>query len=120
MAAGADLLAGLRVAELPGLSPGRHDLVMTLFAGDAVVADRAVRIDLQRSLALTVLVTRDCADVSCDEETTCRAAACVDVGCSELAPELCGAPECATDAECPAPVDRVEAQSIGSRFSPPA
>jgi len=93
-------IGGARVAELPGLEAGEHLLVVTLFDDGGVVLDRTVRVDLRETTALTVLATRDCTDVPCDAETTCRAATCVDERCSELSPEFCGDPECSSDAEC--------------------
>jgi hypothetical protein len=98
--ASASWIDGVRVAEIAGLSPGEHLLVVTLFDEEGVVLDRTVRVDLRETTALTVLATRDCTDVSCDAERTCRSASCVDQRCSELEPAFCGSPECTVDADC--------------------
>jgi hypothetical protein len=58
---------------------------------------------------ITVLLTRDCAGVSCplegDDATqaACLAGRCVEEGCTEETPELCVDPECASASDCGAP-----------------
>jgi len=100
-----DYLEGVRIAEFGNLEPGQRSLVVTLVdAEGATVAERRIQVDQEGSFAVTVLVTRDCRDVSCDDPAsqTCIGGRCGDVGCSELTPEACPAPECMGDAECAA------------------
>lgn len=109
-----DFLAGARVAQLE-LEPGEYVLRLTLLGPGAseLVARNAAFVMPDANLALTVLVTRDCAGVVCpgpgDDAslTECVGGRCVDPGCTPGSP-LCGAPECASDAECAAGVDCAE------------
>ncbi|MBW2461698.1 MAG: hypothetical protein JRH11_08625 [Deltaproteobacteria bacterium] len=97
----ASYLDGLRVAEFADLALGGHTLVITLFdVGGPPLVERTVRIDLRETTALTVLVSRDCREVACGDALSCRAGECVDETCSDLAPDLCPAPECDGDSDC--------------------
>jgi len=103
-----DYLEPQRVAERSGLAAGDRTVTVSLLApSGAVLASRRLRLDLDRSLAVTAVITRDCRDVSCpgpgDPEgfTTCIAGACADPGCSEADPAACPMPECTAASQCP-------------------
>lgn len=103
-----DFLTGLRVAELPELPLGDHLLEVRLLLGDEVVSTRPLRVVLRDSVAVTVLVTRECAGVACPapdgdpSATACLAGRCVDAGCTPQTPELCPEPACREAADCAA------------------
>ena len=61
--AGADLLEGIRLAEIDGLTAGEHALTVRLIgASGRAFASREVRLRVQGGAkAVTVLITRDCA-----------------------------------------------------------
>jgi hypothetical protein len=106
-AIGDDYMSGQRVAELRGVPVGAYLLTLELLdGGAAVVATRRVRVELERSRTVTVVITSDCFAVSCpgvDDDaaaTECVSGRCVSPGCSAENPELCGGPRCATDTEC--------------------
>jgi len=104
-----DWADGVRVAELADLAPGRYAVrVAALDAGEAVVVERPVRVELaDRAEVVTVLLTRACADVTCPgpsddaDAIACEAGRCVPGDCYEEAPEACGDAACETVADCP-------------------
>jgi len=104
---GLPYLDGQRIGEFDGLAPGlRVVLVQLLDAEDRLVAERTVRLDQRSDFGITVLVTRDCANVSCpgaDDDPsldTCIGGVCADPTCSERDRSSCPAAECMMDAEC--------------------
>ena len=108
---GDDYLGGTRVAERTGLSPGIRDVRVSLLdEAGAVVVSRQVLVQQDVSYGLTVLLTRDCADVVCPgpgdpgDATVCVAGSCTNPGCSDLDRSLCPSAECSASSECP-PVD---------------
>ena len=105
----ADYFLGERVAELDDLTMGRWFVRMTLRdAGGVGIARRVVDVQLDESFALTVVLTRNCREITCPgagdapELTACFDARCVDPRCSTSSPEFCGEPSCQADAECEA------------------
>jgi hypothetical protein len=98
-----DLTGGRRVAELSALSAGTYLVEVTL-SGPGVDATRRIRVDLDGSRAITAVITRDCAAVSCPNEdaslTECLGGRCVSPRCSPEAPDSCPEPECVGDGEC--------------------
>jgi len=101
-----DAIAGLRVAEFADLEEGLYRLeVRLLDDNDDVLVSRPVELKLDKSFAVTVLITRDCLDVRCDspEVQACLAGACVSAECTPETPESCPEPECEAAADCPAP-----------------
>lgn len=103
----ADYLSGVRVATFRDLPRG--DAALRLDAHDAdghLVTTQRVRLEVRAETAVTVLVTRDCAGVDCDDPAApaaCVAGACVAEECA-AAEALCAGSECARDADCVAPV----------------
>jgi len=106
-----DFEEGVRIAELAGLTPGTYLLRTELLGpGGALQAERLVRVVVDTgTLAITVVVTRDCESVVCpgvgDDPTflACLGGRCVDPTCTEETPEACPVPECTGDSECGAP-----------------
>lgn len=86
-----------------------------------VLVERPARAELRDALTVvTVFLTRDCAGVTCPAAdpaaTACLGARCVRPECLEERTEECGAGECATAGDCPAPaVSCAEATCTASR-----
>lgn len=102
-----DFIEGVRVAEIGDVGMGPVGLRVVLRASSgAAIASRLVSLDLERSYAATVSLTRSCRDVECPapmgapELSECQGGSCVDSRCSPATPEFCPAPQCDTDAEC--------------------
>lgn len=104
----ADYLDGVRVAELTDLEPGELTVEVVLLRDGAAVVSRPVRVTLERTMAVTVVVTRDCRGVECPAPDgdpvaeACVGGTCADPRCTEEQPDACVG-ECAGDADCPAP-----------------
>ncbi|HJL15185.1 MAG TPA: hypothetical protein RMH99_05990, partial [Sandaracinaceae bacterium LLY-WYZ-13_1] len=103
-----DFVRGERLVDLAGLSPGRHRVRVTLLRRGVVVASRETLVRLSNDLAITVLVTRDCAEVRCPPAGAPARAACVDGRCVDPTcrpgrPDACPPPGCAVADDCPAP-----------------
>jgi hypothetical protein len=104
-----DFVRGERVAEFDGVTSGPlHARVRLVDRGGATVAERTVALELDRSFAVTVLITVSCEDVACPAPagapmyTQCADGRCVDPRCSPSTPEHCPPPVCAVDSDCPA------------------
>lgn len=93
-------LTGGRVADLRGVGPGERRILVSLVdaAGDPV-AEETVLVELTVSTVVTVLVTRDCAGVTCPGDETCYGGRCVDPRC--LYDEAGCPSECARAEDCP-------------------
>lgn len=105
-----DLVEGVRIAEWSGVPTGQWVLlVQALDARGAPVGTRLVAVDVSGStLGVTVVMTRDCAGVSCPGATApsaraCLGGECVDPRCTPERPEFCPDAECSSDADCSAP-----------------
>jgi hypothetical protein len=95
---------GSRVAEFAGLSSDTYRLLVRLRdARGALVATRAASFPIRASRTVTIVITRDCLDVTCDGQTACLGGRCVPHTCIPEAPETCPTSECETVANCPAP-----------------
>jgi len=80
----------------------RVELALRDDEGRVVVA-RPVLIDLAASQAVTVLLSRRCAEVVCDAaDQACLLGRCVSASCVEENATACASPECASAAECTA------------------
>ncbi len=98
---------GDRVAELDSLRPGTAYVRVSLLdeRGRAIV-DRITSVEVQRRVAIVVVISRACRNVTCPgpsdspDRTTCLAGRCVPPECTLDHPELCGDPSCTTDADC--------------------
>jgi len=124
---GTPFAEGVRLAEWAALPSGSYELEVDAIDvnGDVVVA-RTVRIDLAEDLAVTVVLSRSCADVVCPSDgdmpnqTTCASGRCVDPSCSDVATASCGAPQCDSDDACIPPSPCAVASCVeGGCFFPP-
>ncbi len=104
---GASYFVGQRVAEFAAVERGSQLVrVQALGAGDRVVAERTVRVRIEETSAIVVLITRDCSGVSCplsgDDPvaTSCLGGMCASPDCVVGDEPGCAPPECATDGEC--------------------
>lgn len=108
----------LRVGELSPLAAGRYWVTVELWTSfEARVATQRVAVTVDRPLAVTVLITADCAGVVCPgtgdspDATYCLSARCVPQTCLD-APTApgCPAPECSSGADCATAADCAEAR----------
>lgn len=86
---------GVRIAEYADLPTGRHMVEVRLLApGGAQLADHRLLVDLSGSRVATVVITRDCHDVSCESggpaPEACLGGACVDARCTWLGRRAAG------------------------------
>jgi len=102
-----DFVTGVRIAELEVAAGTFRIRVEALAADGAIVASRPVTITLDGPLGVTVVLGRQCQDVTCPvpdgdpNATACLGGTCVDPACTVENPTACGEPECATAADCP-------------------
>jgi len=106
---GDDYLGGRRVGDFDLDQPGSYAVTVSLMREDGtVLAQRIVRVNVQRSFGVTVLITRSCEGVTCpgagDDpgSTTCAGGHCVPPECGPDDPSACGAPDCVGDVDCAA------------------
>jgi hypothetical protein len=101
-----DYFQGSRVAEIDGLQAGRTFVRVRLKRHAVVIAQRVVDLQIDQSFALTVVITRNCATVTCpgagDPEgfSACLDGRCIDPRCTPATPELCGDSFCSDDSDC--------------------
>jgi len=97
---------GRRVATFSTLERGSKRLTLQLLGlGGRIVAERAVTFEFESDVGITVVITRNCSGVSCEDPaaSSCLAGRCVPAGCIDgLQPE-CGSAACASDSDCDAP-----------------
>lgn len=116
----AAMVDGVRVADFRDLSSG--DYTVRVYLRDstgAAILERRVELRLEGDYSVTVVGTRDCANLACGDEQTCVAGRCVDPACTPENPDACPAGGCTTDAECPAPAAMCAAARcvVGACFS---
>jgi len=106
--------SGVRLAELDDLEPGPLRIETRLLSGALVVAERPLVTELPEGpFGVTVLITKNCAGVACDDDLACVAQRCQDPACAPEAPERCDfEAECATAVDCDAP-PCASAQCVG-------
>lgn len=112
---GDDLASGIRVAELTALEPGRRELTLTLVAPDgSAVATRQAILEVQRATAVTILVTRNCEGVVCDDPAApaCVDARCVPAECVAEDPDSCGEATSCDAVDCTPDVPCAEAECV--------
>ena len=101
-----DLLGGHRVAEYDELAPGRYSLRLVVYREGTALVTRRVSVDLQDSLAITVVVSRSCEGVSCPQSgdpalaTECIGGTCEPPECLPESPTSCLG-SCRVDLDCP-------------------
>ncbi|MBX3269144.1 MAG: hypothetical protein KF729_02715 [Sandaracinaceae bacterium] len=95
---------GVQIADAAELAPGTYTVIVTLRRAGSAVAQRRVRVSYEGTWAVTVLVTRDCANVTCEDGLTCLAGVCVPQDClTGSAFDGCPTVVCRQDADCEAP-----------------
>ncbi len=107
--AGADFVAGERVAELDGLPRGtRYVEVRLVDSVGGTVLSRTTLLELTSNYAVTLVLSSACTGVVCPSAsdpasaTACQGGACVDPRCTPEDPTHCGEPQCTTNTECAA------------------
>jgi len=103
---GDDFVGGLRVAEFGGVGRGAHRLLVRLRASSGlVVAERPAALELRDDRLVTIVITRDCRDVVCDDPaaSACLQGVCVPEDCTPETPENCPTPSCQMDMDCTPP-----------------
>jgi len=105
---GDDLLGGQRIGEVDGVPYGPHLVRVELLGPDAEpLVEGLALVDLDGPAeAVTIRITRDCVGVTCPGDGSptalaCLGGECVEPSCTPDTPELCPAPECEADADCP-------------------
>lgn len=88
---GMDLVEGLRLLDLDGLSPGVYRVRVTLRRAGLDVGQRSVAFQLDGDLAVTLVLTRACANDACDPAT------------------------CSASVDCPASLDCLRAECLYGR-----
>ncbi|HBQ12382.1 MAG TPA: hypothetical protein DEF51_14940 [Myxococcales bacterium] len=99
-----DLVDGVRLATLEGLAPhdARRVTLRLLGAGGELVAERDVLVRHRSDSVITVVITRGCRGVVCDEGT-CVDGECRDPRCLTGTEPECGGVRCDGDADCEVP-----------------
>lgn len=104
----------VRVAEISGVAPGAHRLVVTLTLDGVPVVEREIAVRLSGPLIVPAVITRTCEDVVCPgrrdsaSATSCFGGQCLDPLCELEAEgdagidEACIVAQCEVDADCPA------------------
>lgn len=92
--------SGARAVDLE-VDAGDHIIAGQAFFRGVMVAERRVLVQVREDQALTVVLTRNCRDIECDEAgTTCANAMCVDPQCSPETPQFCASSQCEADTDC--------------------
>jgi hypothetical protein len=106
---GGDYVQGLRIAEYPGLAERAYWVRVVLSdASGRPGLGRIARVEVRGATQLTVVITRNCRDVSCPspggdpQALACVGGSCVAPDCRPETPENCPTPACSDDAQCPA------------------
>lgn len=112
----AELAEGARVAELDGLTEGPRRITLRLLAPSGrVVATRVAIVTLAQSTVATLVVTRNCEGVVCDEPSApaCIDARCVPAGCIVEDVDACGDEATCEPRTCSASVACADAECVG-------
>ena len=115
-APGDDLAAGVRIGLFEDVPSGtqRVEVEMRGPAGE-VVAERSAVVSVRGSTGVTLLVTRNCEGVTCDDPAAnqCLDGRCVPPTCTVENTAECGPPSCTRSVDCVATATCVEPQCIG-------
>ncbi len=97
-----DLLDGTTVAELDALAGPVANLAVTLRGESGTLVERRLVVTVRGATQIvTVVLTRDCFGISCEEATgACLNARCVDPACTDENPDACGEARCDAAADC--------------------
>lgn len=105
LAAGDDLLGGLRVLQEELEQPGDYLARARLLSGSTIVGERRALVQVRESIVVTLVITSACTGVMCDVDVegrplTCRGGACVDARCAPESPQFCPPDACDVDTDC--------------------
>jgi len=111
---------GMRIAEGPEIPPGRYTVIVTLRRASSVLAQRTVIVQHEGGAAVTVLVTRDCESVVCDDGLTCFRGICVPPDCLNGSGfDGCPTIECVASSDCDEPpIDCTDAVCLEGQCYP--
>ncbi len=104
---GSDFAAGQRISDLEGLEPGRYRVQAELLRADnSLLIEREVAVELTQSLAIAIVISRDCSEAMCPGDgspgdISCLGGRCVDPECVTGFEEVCPDPECQGPSDCP-------------------
>ena len=110
VAAEDNLSRAARVAEFASISPGVYYVRLQAILGAGIVAERIVRVEVNGTVAVTIVLTRGCRGTRCPRSgdpasaVSCVGGLCVDPGCATGREPECPPRECATDDTCRSPV----------------
>ena len=88
-----DYLLGARVHD-DEYPTGERRVAATLLKQGQPVVTRSVFVQLESDRSVTILLTRECRDVVCDEQSSCLAGKCVPLDCTEDDSSKCPARNC--------------------------
>lgn len=111
-----DLADGVRVGLFDGVPSGTQRVSVELVSPTGeVVGDRSAVVQIRGSTGVTLLVTRNCAGVTCDDPAAnqCLDGRCVSPMCTVENLTACGPPSCAGPVDCVATAPCVEPQCVG-------
>lgn len=112
---GDDLAAGVRVGLFESVPSGTQRVSVELIAPDGeIVGARNAVVSVRGSTGLTLLVTRNCAGVTCDDPAAnqCLDGRCVPPTCTVENLAACGPPSCSGPVDCVASAPCVEPRCV--------
>jgi len=116
--AGLDFSTGRRVAEITGVPFGHYVVRLQMFRGPEIRVERSIEVEITANRAITILVTRSCAGVTCpapggDEgQVSCLSGSCVAPSCVEGDEPSCPPPGCEAAGDCPAAADCADRECV--------
>ena len=116
---GLDFATGRRLAEYDDVSRGAHSVTVTLLtAGGSPIASRRTELEVRETSGLTVIITRDCADVACPSAggdraaTECLGGRCIPPSCHTGDLDACGAADCTMPSDCESDVTCLQGMCV--------
>lgn len=97
-----DFITGRRLTQFDDLPTGAVQVrTQLLDARGGAVAQRLALVQVDSDLSITILITRDCEGVTCENAAAeaCLGGSCMDARCSPESPEFCDT-ECVVDTDC--------------------
>lgn len=111
---------GMQIADAPDVEPGTYTVIVTLRRAGSAVAQRTVLVTFEGARAVTVLVTRDCFNVTCETGLTCLAGVCVPQDCLDGSSfDGCPSVTCVEDDDCEElPIDCTDVMCLEGHCHP--
>ena len=98
---GEDWLDAARMVRFGEVESGATQVTVRLQQFQNIVASRSVLASVEGPTAVSVLLTRSCVGVECDEDESCLDAQCMPQGCISGEEEVCGSiNRCESAADC--------------------